>query len=51
MFIHREAYYDPETDKKGVAEIKIAKHRNGPTGSVNVVWVKEMASFRNLSKD
>lgn len=51
MFIHREEYYDPETEKKGVAEIKIAKHRNGPTGSVDIAWVKEMASFRNLSKD
>ncbi len=51
MFIHREDYYDPETEKKGVAEIKIAKHRNGPTGSVDIAWVKDMASFRNLSKD
>jgi replicative DNA helicase len=51
MFIHREDYYDPETDKKGVAEIKIAKHRNGPTGSIELAWVKEMASFRNLSRE
>lgn len=51
MFIHREEYYDPETDKKGSAEIKISKHRNGPTGSVELAWVKEMASFRNLAKE
>lgn len=51
MFIHREEYYDPETEKKGIAEIKIAKHRNGPTGSVDIAWVKELASFRNLSKE
>jgi replicative DNA helicase len=51
MFIHRDDYYDPDSEKKGVAEIKIAKHRNGPTGSVDLAWVKEMASFRNLSKD
>jgi replicative DNA helicase len=51
MFIHREDYYDPESEKKGIAEIKISKHRNGPTGSVDLAWVKEMASFRNLAKD
>lgn len=51
MFIHREDYYDPETEKKGIAEIKISKHRNGPTGSVDLAWVKEMASFRNLAKE
>ncbi|WKZ24238.1 MAG: replicative DNA helicase [Candidatus Dojkabacteria bacterium] len=51
MFIHREDYYDPETEKKGIAEIKVAKHRNGPTGSIELAWVKEMASFRNLSKE
>lgn len=51
MFIHREDYYDPDSEKKGIAEIKISKHRNGPTGSVDLAWVKEMASFRNLAKD
>lgn len=51
MFIHREDYYDPESEKKGIAEIKISKHRNGPTGSVDLAWVKEMASFRNLAKE
>jgi replicative DNA helicase len=51
MFIHREDYYDPNTDKKGVAEIRIAKHRNGPVGSVEIAFVKELASFRNLYKE
>lgn len=51
MFIHRDEYYDPETEKKGIAELIIAKHRNGPTGRVELAFVKEMASFRNLSKD
>lgn len=51
MFIHREEYYDPETEKKGVAEIKISKHRNGPTGSVELAWVGEMACFKNLAKE
>lgn len=51
MFIHREDYYDPETEKKGIADIVVAKHRNGPTGNVELAWVKEFASFRNLHKE
>ncbi len=51
MFIHREDYYDPNTDRKGIAELKIAKHRNGPTGVVELAFIAESASFRNLAKD
>ncbi|HEQ65450.1 MAG TPA: replicative DNA helicase [bacterium] len=50
MFIHREESYDPDTDKKGIADIVVAKHRNGPTGRIEVAFVKEIASFRNLYK-
>ncbi len=48
MFIDREETYNPETEKKGVGELIVAKHRNGPTGVVNLAFVKEVASFRNL---
>lgn len=51
MFIDREETYNPDTERKGVAEIIIAKHRNGPTGDVEIAFVKELASFRNLFKD
>ncbi len=51
MFIHREELYDPDTEKKGIADIKIAKHRNGPTGTIQLAWVKELSSFRNLEKE
>lgn len=51
MFIHREEYYDPDTDKKGITDISIAKHRNGPVGNVELTFVKEMASFRDLHKE
>lgn len=51
MFIDREDTYNPDTEKKGIAEIIIAKHRNGPTGDVQLAWVKELASFRNLFKE
>ncbi len=51
MFIHREEFYDPDTDKKGIAQIKVAKHRNGPTGVVELAFIKELASFRDLAKE
>jgi replicative DNA helicase len=50
MFIDREETYDPETENKGIGELIVAKHRNGPTGVVNLAFVKEIASFRNLHK-
>ena len=50
MFIDREETYNPDTEKKGVGELIVAKHRNGPTGVVELAFVKEIASFRNLHK-
>ena len=50
MFIDREETWDPNTDKKGMGELIVAKHRNGPTGSIQLAFVKEIASFRNLYK-
>jgi len=51
MFIDREETWNPDTEKKGVAQLFIAKHRNGPTGLVDLAFVKEIASFRNLYKE
>ncbi len=50
MFIDREETYNPDTEKKGLGELIIAKHRNGPTGVVNLAFIKEIASFRNLQR-
>lgn len=50
MFIYREDYYKPETDRKNIADIIIAKHRNGPTGRVELYFDIEKASFKNLEK-
>jgi replicative DNA helicase len=53
MFLYREEYYerDMEDDsKKGVAEVIIAKHRNGPTGSFNVAWMSRYAKFASLQQ-
>jgi len=48
MFIHRESYYDPETEKKNIAEVIIAKQRNGPLGTVELGWAPEYTQFVNL---
>lgn len=50
IFIYREAMYNKtlELDKRGVAELHIAKHRNGPTDNVKVFFDETMASYRNL---
>lgn len=48
MFLHREDYYDPETEKKNVAEVIIAKNRNGETGTVELAWLGQYTKFANL---
>ena len=50
MFIYREEYYKRDTDRKGIADIFIAKHRNGPTGQIELFFEIEKASFKNLEK-
>ena len=48
MFIYREDKYEEESEKKGIAEIIIAKHRNGPVGSVNLRFFDRTARFADL---
>ena len=50
MFIYRDEVYNKNTKEPGVAEINIAKHRNGPTGMVKMVWRKEVTRFENMAK-
>ena len=50
MFIYRDDYYTPDTEKKGIAEINIAKQRNGPIGTIDLVWLPEFTKFANLQK-
>src|SRR5262249_37893192 len=49
MFIYREELYDRETDKKGIAEIHIAKHRNGPIGVVPMRFDANTTRFQDLT--
>jgi len=48
MFVHRESYYNPDTEKKNIAEVIIAKQRNGPLGTVELGWAPEYTQFVNL---
>ncbi len=48
MFIYREDRVDPETENKGIAEIIVAKHRNGPVGVKQLYFHEESASYKNL---
>jgi replicative DNA helicase len=47
-FIYREDYYNPETDRRNITDIFIKKHRNGPTGGVELYFDKEKQRFRSL---
>lgn len=49
LFIHRESYYDDDTENPNVAECIIAKNRHGETGSVMLEWRPEYTVFRNLA--
>jgi replicative DNA helicase len=49
LFIYRDEYYNPDdSEKPNIAEINIAKHRNGPTAVVDLFWYGQLATFRNL---
>ena len=50
MFLYRDDYYNKDTDMKGVAEIIIAKQRNGPIGTVNLAWLPDFTKFANIQK-
>ena len=49
-FLYREEYYEPDTDKKGVTEVLIKKHRNGPTGMCELFFNPEQMRFRDLER-
>ncbi|MCL4545674.1 MAG: replicative DNA helicase [Chloroflexi bacterium] len=49
MFIYRDEVYNPSSDRKGIADIIIAKHRNGPTGQISLNWMEQTARFADLA--
>ena len=50
MFIYREAYYNPESEKGNITELHLAKHRNGPTGRIDLYFDPKQLRFQNLDK-
>ena len=49
MFIYRDEYYNADSRDRGIAEIILAKQRNGPTGTVQLKWLPELTKFASLS--
>lgn len=50
MFLYRDDYYNKDTDRKDVAEVIIAKQRNGPIGTVELAWLPRYTKFANMQK-
>ncbi len=50
MFLYRDDYYNDDSDKKGIVEITVAKHRNGETGTIEMVWKGEYMKFLNIER-
>lgn len=51
MMIYRDDYYNDESEEKGIAEVNIVKHRNGPTDRVKLTFMGNYAKFGNLARD
>src|SRR5215208_6316330 len=50
MFLYRDEYYNSDSDDKGIAEVIIGKHRNGPTGKVQLAWMEQYTKFASLAR-
>ncbi len=50
MFLYREDYYKPDTERKGIADCIIAKQRNGPLGDVELAWLPEYTKFASIER-
>ena len=48
IFVYREDYYNEDTDRQNIADLMIAKHRHGTTGTVSLYFRKELTQFRDL---
>lgn len=51
LFVYRDEYYYPDTEKKGIAEIIMSKQRKGPVGTVELAWLPHATTFRNLARN
>lgn len=48
MFLYRDSYYNKDTEMKNLAEVIVAKQRNGPVGTINLLWMPEYTTFKNF---
>jgi replicative DNA helicase len=51
MFLYRDEYYNPDTEFKNQAELIVAKQRNGPTGTIKLVWLGQFTKFNSMAKN
>jgi replicative DNA helicase len=51
LFIYRDEYYNPESDQRGLAEVIVAKHRNGPVGNTKLVFHADYTTFENAARE
>ena len=51
MFLYRDDYYNPESEKRGIAEVLIRKQRNGPIGNVELAWLAEYTKFASMMRE
>lgn len=51
MFLYRDDYYNKDTETPNIAEVIIAKQRNGPIGTINLMWRPELTKFANLARE
>jgi len=49
MFIDREETYNPDTERKGLGDLVVAKHRNGPTGKIDLFFDEITVSYKNMA--
>ncbi|MDF2789845.1 MAG: dnaB, partial [Neobacillus sp.] len=50
MFLYRDEYYNRQTDKQNIAEVIVSKQRNGPTGTIELAFLKEYGKFCDLER-
>ena len=50
MFLYRDEYYNQDTEKKNIAEVILAKHRAGSTGTAELLWLANYTKFANLER-
>lgn len=51
MFIYRDEIYHEDSDQRGLAEIIVSKHRNGPTGTVKLAFLEQFTKFADMARD